>query len=282
MPFAMSKTATKNSESAFAGQQGRLGRTARYILLGCLILVSRPAWAVDAPSAQDLLRASDDIRNPDRPFVLSVRLTEFRDLTRRDSSTLSVYARMDSRRGQFDNLIRITEPLRDAGKLLLKNGNEIWLYDPQGRSSIRINPQQRLLGQASNGDVVTTNLARDYRSEIVGKEEIQDGDKKNRSCYRLRLDRSASDVAYAAVEYWVEEGTNRPVKGRFLSDSGRVLKTAYYRRYRKELGKERPTETVIIDGLNPGWVTVMQFDAFEYREMPDQWFQRAFLSSFRD
>ena len=50
-----------------------------------------------------------------------------------------------------------------------------------------------------------------------------------------------------------------------LAVRGHLLKTAYYRKYQPQLGTERPTETVIIDGLEPDWVTVMRFSSWKRR-----------------
>ncbi|WP_431194829.1 hypothetical protein [Burkholderia cenocepacia] len=42
-----------------------------------------------------------------------------------------------------------------------------------------------------------------------------------------------------------------------------------------------PTETVIIDGLDPGWVTVMRYTDYAWRDIPDAWLQRAYLARFK-
>jgi hypothetical protein len=164
---------------------------------------------------------------------------------------------------------------------MLKSGNDLWFYDPSSKASIRISPQQRLLGQAANGDVVTVNLAKDYRAELAAEEDTQDGDRKPRRCYKLALAAVSPDVTYHRIEMWIDTSNNRPVKARFYSESGRHLKTAYYRRYQSELGTDRPTETVIIDGLNPSWVTVMRFSEYAWREVPETWLQRDYLPRFR-
>ncbi|MDH3320917.1 MAG: outer membrane lipoprotein-sorting protein, partial [Betaproteobacteria bacterium] len=187
----------------------------------------------------------------------------------------------DARSGQFNSLIRWVSPPRDAGKLMLKNGNELWFYDPANKASVRISPQQRLLGQAANGDVVTINLAKDYRARLAAEEDIQDGERKLRPCYKLALAAAAPDVTYHHVEMWIDRAGNRPVKARFYSESDRLLKTAYYRHFEPQLGAERPTETVIIDGLDPQWVTVMRYSDYGWREVPDAWLQRDYLPRFK-
>jgi Outer membrane lipoprotein-sorting protein len=231
--------------------------------------------------AQTVLAASDAIRNPAEPFSLTVTLTQYTDGKQTDSNALQAYSRIDSNSGQFRSLIRFEAPARDVNKLMLKTGNDLWFFDPASKASIRISPQQRLLGQASNGDVVTVNFAQGYKARLEDEEDVQDGDRQTRHAYKLALAESVPDMTYNSVEMWIDTTTQRPIKARFFSDSGKLLKTAFYRRYQQQLGALRPTEIVIIDGLNPNLVTVMRYEDFTAREIPDSWFQHDFLPRFQ-
>lgn len=251
-------------------------KIATFLLYTCVSFL-----ADAAPSAQGILAATDTIRNPEKSFGLTVTLTEYRSGKQTDTNALSIYSRADVATGQFRSLMRFNAPARDTGKLMLKNGNDLWFYDPNSKSSIRLSPQQRLLGQAANGDVVTVNLAKDYRAELAGEEDVVDGDRQSKHCYKLALAASSPDVTYHSLEMWVEQATSRPVKSRFYTESGRLLKTVYYRRYQKQLGVERPTETIIIDGLDPQWVTVMRYTDYAWRDVPESWLQRDYLPRFQ-
>ena len=252
----------------------------RTLLVSALAMMATGgSWA--APSAQEILAASDAVRNPSKPFALTVTLVEYRNGKQTDSNTLNVYSKADPNSGQFRSLIRFAAPARDMNKLMLKNGNDLWFFDPSSKASIRLSPQQRLLGQAANGDVVTVNLAKDYKADLAGEETVQDGERQPRKCYKLALTGVAPDVTYNRIEMWIDTANNRPVKARFYTESGQLLKTAYYRRYQPALGTERPTEAVIIDGLDPNWVTVMRNSDYAYREIPEAWLQRDYLPRFK-
>jgi outer membrane lipoprotein-sorting protein len=249
-------------------------------LFGCIYLAMSAAVTA-APDAQAILAASDSVRNPGQPFRVTVTITVFEKGQQVDASTLSSYSRTTDSNGQFASLVRFTQPARDTGKLMLKNGNDMWFYDPGTKASVRISPQQRMMGDAANGDVITVNFARDYKASLAAEETIQDGERKQRKAYKLALAASSEDATYAAIELWVDIANNWPIKARFLTDSGRLLKTAYYRRYQPQLGAERPSETVIIDGLSPQSVTIMRFSDFSVRSLPQSWFQRDFLPRFQ-
>lgn len=187
-----------------------------------------------APDAQTILANSDAVRNPDKSFGLIVSLVSYKDGKENERSALAVYSRADPRSGQFRSLLRFVNPARDAGKLMLKNGNDLWFYDPASKASVPISPQQRLLGQASNGDVVTVNLALDYQAALAGEEDIQDGDRQTRHCYKLRLSARNPGVTYHAIELWVDTAGYRSRKARF------------FRR------KRRPAENRLLPRLSAG------------------------------
>ena len=243
--------------------------------------VALAASAHAAPDAQGILTDSDAVRNPPKPFAVTVTLLEYRNAKQTDANTLTVYSKADETSGQYRTLIRFVAPDRDANKLMLKNGNDLWFYDPSSQASIRLSPQQRLLGQASNGDVVTVNLAKDYKAELLGEEDTADGERVTRRAYKLGLSAVSPDVTYHRVEMWVDAASSRPIKARFFSESGHLLKTAYYRKYQPQLGRERPTEVVIIDGLDPSWVTVLRYGDYAWRDVPDAWLQRDYLPRFK-
>lgn len=244
------------------------------------LLVTRHSQAAEL-NPQQILAASDAVRNPDFGFSLTNQLSEYRQGQLVDTSHLQVYAKADSKTAQFRNLVRYLSPARDQNKLILMNGKEMWFYDPASKASIRLSPQQRLLGQASNGDVVTVNLARDYLAQSAREELILDGDKQNRQCYLLELQAQNEAASYPRIQLWVEQKSFKPLKARFYSASDKLLKTAFYRRYQLALGSERPTETIIIDGLDNSWVTLMRYSEWRKTEIPESWLQREYLSSFR-
>ncbi len=228
-------------------------------------------------TAQQMLATADSVRNPGKAFRLTNTLVEYVGGMPRDRVVLTVYARENPATRQFSDLVRYSEPPRDAGKMVLFNGSNMWFYDPSSKASIRISPQQRLIGQASDGDVVTVNFARDYTAKLIGDEKLEDADRKERECWHLDLAATTPDAIYGRIEYWLEQTTLHPVKGKFYADSGRLLKIAYYHAYATLLGALRPTETIIIDAVDPKLVTTMSNSDARYQDIPEAWFQRDYM-----
>jgi hypothetical protein len=238
------------------------------------------ARADAAPSAADMVAAADEVRNPSQPFRVSLALVEYRSGQPRDTTNLTVHSKLASTTRQYRNLVRFVGPPRDVGKLVLLDASRMWFYDPASKASIRISAQQRLIGQASDGDVLTVNLAHDYTARLVGEERTQDADKQGRDAWHLELLAATGDATYSRIETWIEKGTSRPIKSRFYSDSGRLLKLAYYRRYEAHLGGERPMETIIVDAVDTHLVTKISYSDFRAEDVKDVWFQREFLPRF--
>jgi outer membrane lipoprotein-sorting protein len=244
------------------------------VALGWLLLVCAQARAQTAP---EIVARTDEARNPQQPFHTTVTLVEYVSGRERDQDTLTVFAKMDPRTHQFRNLVQYAAPPRDAGKRVLLGGGALWFYDPASKASVRISPAQQLVGQAAIGDILTVNLSADYSPTLLGTETISDATHTQRKCWHLQL-KAADDLAtYSRVEYWVEQGTYQPIKGSFYSDSGRLLKVAYYRNFSNVLGSIRPTQTVIIDAVDKSLATVATSADYGYQDIPDTWFERDYL-----
>lgn len=238
-----------------------------------------PAWS--DMKAQRILESSDDIRNPGRSFRLRVDLSTYKNKKLAETSSLTLFSRIAPAEKQFRSLLRFTSPAKDIGKVTLKNGKDLWIYDPQSQATVPISPQQRLLGQASNGDVVTANWAQDYSASLLDEVEITDGDREKRLCHLLQLEARHGDATYKKILLWVDKEGYRSRKAQFFSESGSLLKTAYYRGYKPILGRDRPSETIIIDGVDPNYVTIMRKSEFAWADVPEAWLQRDYLPRFK-
>ena len=235
----------------------------------------------EAQSAQEIVVATDKVRNPDKPFRSTLRLTEYVGGQERDHDSLILYSKEDGATRQFRNLVQYVEPARDTGKRVLLDGHSLWFYDPNSKVSVRISAQQRLIGQAAIGDILTVNLAADYTASIVGTETIDDATRQPRKCWHLELKASNDLATYNRVEFWVEQGTFYPIKGKFYADSGRLLKIAYFRKFAQQLGAVRPTESIIIDAVDSSLATTATLGEYAYQEIPEAWFQRDYLPHLR-
>lgn len=236
-----------------------------------------PAFA--AGNANSILSRADAIRNPQTSFAVDVTLSAYERGRLKDQTKVTTYSRSSGR--QFQTLVHINAPSADRGKILLRNGNILWLYDPASKASVRISPRQRLLGNASNGDVVSSNLVGDYSAILQGQETVADGNKKNRNCHKLHLKAVTKSAPYSTVDFWVDAKNNSPIKGKYFTKSGKLIKVAWYRKWKNQMGAQRPTEVVIADGFDPNKVTVMTMSNFRSKKLPESWFNKEWLPNFK-
>lgn len=244
------------------------------VIVAALLLT---AVSAQAQTAQEIVAGADKVRNPRQPFRSTDTLTEYVSGQPRNQDVLVVFSKENLTSHQFRNLVRYVAPARDEGKMVLLDGSSLWFYDPSSKASVRISAQQRLIGQAAIGDILTVNLAVDYAGTVLGSESIQDAEHASRQCWHLDLKAANDQATYARVEYWVEHGTNNPIKAKFYSDSGKVLKILYYRKFADRLGATRPTEAVIIDAVDSSLATIVAFGDYRFQEIPESWFQRDYL-----
>lgn len=256
--------------------------TSRVPLAMALFLAwPHPTFAAET-RADALLALSDEIRHPGRSFRVEVELIEYHSGVAVSAMALQVFARVEPGEDRAGSIVRFSTPAQDVGKLMLFQGRDLWFYDPESKASFRLSPQQRLMGQAANGDVLAVRLATDYDAALVGRRTITDASKAQRETDHLLLDAKTPQAIYARIEYWQDARTAEPVRARFYSDSGQLLKTAFYRRPLAALGRERPSEVLIIDGINANLVTLMRYSNYAWQVVPAAWMQRDFLPRFRE
>jgi hypothetical protein len=210
-----------------------------------------------AETADEILQRADLVRGPNDPFTLKMNVTAYRGKEMLNATSVLVNTHDFSR-----SIVEFVSPPRDAGRKLLRVSENMWVRIPATRRAIRITPQQRLLGQASNADVMGTNYASDYTAQLLDQEEVMSYDNAPVRCFKLELTKKTAAASYYRLFYWVETGSFRPIKAEFYTQTGRLLKTAFYTNYTNALGAMRPGEVVIVNAVNKEEFTVL--DIVEY------------------
>jgi hypothetical protein len=217
------------------------------------------------PDAEALLRDSDRARGafPEGvSWALELESTE-EGATRRRSFLVRA-------RG-VDALAEATAPARNKGELYLFNDRSLWFVKPGLRRPISISGRQRLQGDAANGDVASTNYARDYEGQVLGEEEVA-----GEAAWRLELKARRPDVTYDRIRYWVSKRRRVGLRAEFLTVGGECFKTAVFE-YQNLVtleGKELPmvSRMTIRDVMGGGGVTVLRYGAPRTERLPASMF----------
>jgi len=237
------------------------------IFLFAMILLQTPANAdpvpvESAPDASELLAKADAYRNfKGKSFTFDLKLNSME--TDKDDQVFDLKVEiLDS----HHSLVIYDAPVSERGKALLMSEQNLWFHTPSSKKPIRITPQQRLLGEASNGDVASTDFSGDYDPKYVGEETI-DGV----VCHVLELTAKPDALAtYSRLTLWLRQDDFKPYKADFFATTGKLLKTAFYNRYEKLAdmdGKEQLTSIRIVNPLVAGKETVMEYTNFKVTEL---------------
>jgi outer membrane lipoprotein-sorting protein len=234
-------------------------------LIGIVSLLT--TFHVHGEDAASILAKSDVYRNPLSSFSIDVELTSFEKARNATStSTFRVHGK-----GSDRSVVEFLAPASDKGKYLLMLRDAMWIYLPSASRPIRISPLQRLMGQASNGDVARTSFTVDY----VATAAIAEGD-----AWIVDLEAKDLSIAYKRVRLWIDRVSYEPQRADFYVASGKLIKRAHYRQVGVLAGRRTITEIEIEDLLHAGNRTVMRYSNLVARENPDKMFTRDALGKW--
>jgi hypothetical protein len=123
----------------------------------------------------------------------------------------------------YDSLVEFVEPVKTRGNKLLIIERNMWLVKPGLRKPVPISSRQRLLGQAANGDLASTNYAGDYVVESAGERTVS-----GVPCRRFVLRAASKRVTYERIRYWVSRRDRVGVAAEYYTVSGRLMKLASF------------------------------------------------------
>jgi len=219
------------------------------ILLLLTVLISSVA------SGKDLLVEVDEYRNPSDSYSMKVRI---QSSTEKEDSVFLVYLK-----GNDKTLIKVEAPKKMLKRNMLMIGENMWVYVPNLKRSVRISLNQKLTGEAANGDISRMRWAGDYNYKIT---------KKNKSDWQLDLEAKKEGLTYAKIKVWISAKDKRPLRAEFLTLSGKTIKTASYSDYKMTLGKLRPKKIHIVDSLKKDQYSNLIIESMENKNFPDSLF----------
>lgn len=231
-----------------------------------IVLVLTPMlFAYAAPDPAEILRNSDRARGGGLPGIhwqVQVRAIDGDKVVEQG---LSIKAVTDKSLAEF------FAPPNIADQKLLMVGRNMWFIRDGLRRPVPISPRQRLIGQASNGDVAATNYAGDYEAKLLDNETI-DGEQT----YKLELTARNKQVTYPRITYWVSTSRGLGVKAEFYTLSGRIFKAARFE-YENTIVYENKhipfvSRMVIEDRVNPGRITTLTYSNIKAAKLPRRTF----------
>lgn len=187
------------------------------ILISAALIFGFSFQTFAAENAKDLLKASDRARGGLKDGVV----WEAKITTQEDGES-SEREFLIKAKGN-DAYVEALAPARNKGEIYLFNDRNMWFFKPSLRKPVSISARQKLSGQAANGDIASTNYARDYEATVTGQEKIN-----GKETTVLSLKAKSKQVTYDQIKYWVSKKENLAVKAEFLTLQGSPFKVATF------------------------------------------------------
>jgi hypothetical protein len=159
----------------------------------------------------------------------------------------------------------------EAGQKVLMLGDDFWLLLPGSQRPMRITPSQKLLGEASTGDIATLSWADDYSAQLVGDEACDARDATARApgitprtCQHLSLQAARKGLSYQRIELWLGKAKHEPVRAEFYVQSDKLAKQASF-----EVAQGRVDAMVLTDRLANQKQTRVSYLSRQPRVLPE-------------
>jgi hypothetical protein len=156
-------------------------------------------------------------------------------------------------------------------------GDDFWLLMPGSRRPLRITPSQKLLGDASTGDIATMSWSQDYSGTLAGEESCADG-KAAQACLHLSLVAARKGVTYQRIELWIGKAHHEPVRADLYVQSNKLAKQARFV-FDKPAAPTVVTEMVLLDQLSNHRETRVRYLGRQGKTVPEAWLNPMFLAS---
>ncbi len=223
------------------------------------LVLGLSASLVQAQSAEDILKKADEVRNPAESYQMVV------DVQNKDGDTSRFEVKV---KGGRKTLVKTLAPARDRGRNMLMIGEDMWAYVPNLKRSVRIALNQKLTGEAANGDISRMRWSGDYEVKI---------EKQEPKAWILFLTANKKGLTYDKIRLWVAKDQFRPLKAEYLALSGDVLKNARFEDYKQMEGTERPGTLVITDAKRKTQTTTLTISEVKKASFPEAIFQESSL-----
>lgn len=151
----------------------------------------------------------------------------------------------------------------ETGQKVLMSGDDFWMLLPSSARPIRITPLQKLLGDASTGDIANMSWSGDYKGSITREVEVN-----GVPCLELDLAATRKTLSYQRLVLHVAKADYRPVHADLYATSSKRLKQARFSQDRM----------VLVDEIQTGRETVITTLSSKPRQLGDELFNPMYLS----
>ncbi|MBQ2528793.1 MAG: outer membrane lipoprotein-sorting protein [Treponema sp.] len=244
-------------------------------LTGALVFMSVAAFSqVDSKSAEKaykLMEQTSDILAYHGDYSATISLLIQKPGKADRSLKYKVFQRTEK------DLMTIVQlfPEADKGNGYLRDGDNIWAYDPISRKYTHSSLKDALGESDLNIDDVD-QTSEDWRKNYT-VEKFEEGVLGKHAVYIVTLTAKTSKPAYAKSVYYIRKDVPLTLKEEDYSGSGRLMRTVLLPKYAKVPAGYVPTQIILRDELNKGENTQEVITDLTFDKLPDSIFTKAYL-----
>jgi len=235
-------------------------------LFAAVAIAASSAFAQDIPT---LLKAADKYRMSSDNMQVETQISVFNtDGSPDKERRYTVFAQ-----AKHQSLVLMQSPA-ERGQKVLMLGDDFWLLMPGSQRPMRITPMQKLLGDASTGDIATMSWAEDYGGSIAGEERCGEPEQ---ACVHLSLSAARKGVTYQRIELWLGKARHEPVRADLYVQSDKLAKQARFV-MDKATAPTAVTAMLLRDQLTNKKETQVRYLNRKEHTVPEAWLNPMFLA----
>ena len=241
----------------------------RVVLAATAIALSLLVGNASAQDVPALLRAADKYRVSSENMQVETVISVFNaDGSPDKERRYTVFAQ-----AKHQSLVLMQSPAEKGQKVLML-GDDFWLLMPSSQRPLRITPMQKLLGDASTGDIATLSWADDYAGTVASEENCGEPVQK---CVHLSLAANRKAVTYQRIELWIGQARSEPIKADLYVQSDKLAKQARFV-MDKPAAPTAVTEMLLRDQLTNKKETQVRYLNRKEKTVPEAWLNPMFLA----
>ncbi|MGF1752682.1 outer membrane lipoprotein-sorting protein [Vibrio makurazakiensis] len=175
-----------------------------------------------------------------------------------------------------ESLVIFKSAVEAGQKMLMVEGN-YWLLMPKSRRPIRITPMQKLLGEASVGDISTLTWSEDYQGEWIEQQTVKLLSGKEISTDLIKLVAKTKGASYQTIDLWLSTEDSFPIKADMYLRSGKIAKQAWFEQGERN-GLPSVTAMTLLDKIQSSKKTVIEYQEISQQSLEDKYYNPAYLS----
>lgn len=227
--------------------------------------------ASDKEKAFSILEKTDDVLAYHGDYSATITFQITKPNKPNENLRYRIFERTDK---ELMTIVQIF-PEADKGKGYMRDGDNLWAYDPISRKFTHSSLKEELGDSSVKIDDV--NRSDNHWKEDYDIADFKEGTLGKYSVYIITVNAISINPSYAKTTYYIEKSQNVVMKQEDFSSSGRLMRTILMPKYTSVPSGLIPVQTIIKDEINVGEQTQQVISDLTFDKLPDTIFTKAYL-----